>query len=100
MIRCESKHCDMPIGDTGLVCVSCKRAYCKRHATEGVDIGCCDECVCQCAGCAAVKPASEGQDFGEMEWLCSICLGGHAILSVELRPVDVVELIPPNEVCA
>lgn len=90
MTRCE--QCDLPIGKTGLVCVSCKRAFCKRHATEGVDIGCCDSCVRQCSGCTAVKPASEGVDVGEMDWLCKVCLRGHAVIAVKLSPLDACEL--------
>lgn len=60
----------------------------------------------QCTGCLQRKPKAWMQKV-EGELLCRTCLSGHAVLSVEIGPLDVVELMPPsvpliessNEVC-
>lgn len=107
--RCSVRHCGDPIKAGGFVCVACGDAYCSHHAARScaADIKTCDDCIRQCAGCQAVKPVTEGKDVGQSDFLCNTCLAGSAVLSVELGPLDVAELMTPlrpiyeepNQVC-
>lgn len=95
MTRCDVSHCDMPIGAAGYTCVVCQRSFCAQHTGLCADLKCCENDARQCIICLQVKPANQGADIGPMDWMCSICLNGHAILSVELGRADVCELMPP-----
>lgn len=89
MTRCSL--CDFPVKAGGFTCIACKESFCSHHAARmnTADLQCCDSCVRQCASCEAVKPVTEGSDIGEMDWLCSVCLAGSAVLNVELMPPGV-----------
>ena len=85
MTICSEKHCYDSIKPGGFVCVVCERGFCAHHSGEAeLALQCCDNDMRQCAGCEAVKPATEGLHVRD-EFHCAACLG---ISNDELRALE------------
>lgn len=77
------------VGVDGLECVVCGIVLCARHGgPSGIELQCCANHMRDCAGCGQTRPANDGCDEGA-DFLCSICIGGIAVISVTLSPLEV-----------